>query len=835
MKIKLLFLLPVVSMLLITGITGQLFLAMKSDSIQGKLVSLVSRVIEENTIDGQIQSYIEQKAVSFASEVDKTAKHAVEIASIFSHDPVVLEAYATAHSGNMNDPESPQSQTAREMLRHEFTPILKQQQITTGSEELLNLHFHLPNGRSLARLWREGYQVIKDGNKLDISDDISSFRKTVMDINSGSASSVRGIEVGRGGFAIRGLCKIENEKGENLGSNEVLLSFDEVTQMLSSSEEEVFEVYMIDSLLDVAKQLKDPKLYPIRSGFVRVKSTNETLGARLFDPDLAKKGMNRVSYEKRDNYYVGMFPIRDYSGKAIGVVSMYIPLDEQQALIAAIQKDMGNAMSSIKWINLLVNVISLLLAAAVIWFISHRITRKTHELTEGMGFVTKGDLTYDVEIQGVEEYMEISNSVNEFLGKLRRSFRLIYAEVSSLIAYAHELNTASHLAADGAKVMDQSTQSVTVATQQMEGNAGEISESVDSLTQDMNSISSALEELNASFQEISNNCIKEREITEEAAVLAQDSNAVMHQLSKRAEEIGSVIHVIRNIADQTNLLALNATIEAASAGEAGKGFAVVASEVKELAKQCADAAGRIGEQIEEVQQFTREAGESIGKVNNVIDSVTQYATAIASSVEEQTSVTDMISRNVISATDSTLMLKQSMDETLGAIRNIANNVGDLRHQALSVMAVSNSNLATAGELSMISEELRDSVETYNSGGCKFDITNVKTNHIKWNQRLSDVIAGRNVMKNEEVASSTQCEFGKWIASIDDKMLRDSPNFQKVVSLHDQVHVKAREVVECVNSKDLTKANTVFREFQEVRTQMFHALNDVYVTAGRVRH
>ena len=96
----------------------------------------------------------------------------------------------------------------------------------------------------------------------------------------------------------------------------------------------------------------------------------------------------------------------------------------------------------------------------------------------------------------------------------------------------------------------------------------------------------------------------------------EDLMSFMQQISLSSEETQKIIKTIDEIAFQTNLLALNAAVEAARAGDAGAGFAVVADEVRNLALRSAQAAGNTAELIEGTVKSIKEGSRQVSKTNS---------------------------------------------------------------------------------------------------------------------------------------------------------------------------------------------------------------------------
>jgi methyl-accepting chemotaxis protein len=155
--------------------------------------------------------------------------------------------------------------------------------------------------------------------------------------------------------------------------------------------------------------------------------------------------------------------------------------------------------------------------------------------------------------------------------------------------------------------------------------------------------------------------------TKNAANAAEQSDATMKtvlKLAQNANEIESVLSLIKNIAGQTNLLALNATIEAARAGDAGRGFSVVAQEVKWLAGQVAKATDDIARQIATVQMTSEQVVEATRSVSERVVLIHSSASNMQSTMSDQ--------KNSITA------INTAVEETASCADNIAMNIDSVR-------------------------------------------------------------------------------------------------------------------------------------------------------------
>ncbi|TVM19755.1 chemotaxis protein [Oceanidesulfovibrio indonesiensis] len=279
-----------------------------------------------------LRSLAENKAEEFNLAIETSSGLSLTLASMAASRDGVVAAYQTALSGNIDDPESPSAQVAREMLRKEFAKAAAMVSRNMDGQQL-RVHFHLPNGRSLVRLWREK-QARQNGEWVDVSDDLTSFRQTVLDVNA-NGKAVSGIELGRGGFVMRGLSPVLGEGGEPLGSVEALVDFEPVLQGAARGSDQKLFLFMNKDKLSITTRLQDEKAHPVFGGkYVFVDGAGEyAIDAADVPVELLDAGRESVVTSLLGDTALGAFPIRDYQGNQIGVIAYASDFSEQVGII----------------------------------------------------------------------------------------------------------------------------------------------------------------------------------------------------------------------------------------------------------------------------------------------------------------------------------------------------------------------------------------------------------------------------------------------------------------------------------------------------------------------
>ncbi|MEE4362807.1 MAG: methyl-accepting chemotaxis protein [Desulfotignum sp.] len=288
------------------------------------------------------------------------------------------------------------------------------------------------------------------------------------------------------------------------------------------------------------------------------------------------------------------------------------------------------------------------IAAAVLlgFVVSGRIAGPVKKAAAFTREVAQGDFSKILEVPQKDEIGAMVNAMNQMVQGLASVFKNIAQGVATLDHASADLSGISDSLKTRAEKMTRKSGAVSGAAQAMQERVASVTKSSQAFSDNLDTVSAAMEQMNATVSEIAKNTSQARQISETAVSTARDASNRVDALGKDAAEIGQVTQTITDISGQTNLLALNATIEAARAGEAGKGFAVVANEIKSLAQQTAEAAKDISEKIARIQDSSKGTVSEIQQISKVINDVNTIVTSIAGAIEEQSSTAGEIAENI---------------------------------------------------------------------------------------------------------------------------------------------------------------------------------------------
>jgi len=541
----------------------------------------------------------------------------------------------------------------------------------------VKIHLHTSNVHSFLRSWKPD----KNG------DDLSSFRHTILEVKK-TRSAFSAIEIGRVGVTIRGLAPIM-DNNEYIGSIEFLQGFGSIIKDAKQEIDSSVLILLENKYLKIAKSIaNNPKI----DGFTIAQKVT-SIDTRLVDELKLAGNINQMDEKMTDNYFVKLFPLKDFRGKEIGK----IVVSKNSAVVNSAIKAATDTNLKQLIIMLITDVFVLIM---LIYIVNKLVKIPLQNLIDVTNDLARGnaDLTKRLNIHTKDELEIIGNNFNQFIEKLYEILSKINissnnsAELSNKVQeIGNSLSTVASKQKDGVAKSQEITKKM--------GQDLDVSESLSIAT--ATDVQASYKTLEAMVNSLNNTVDKISHISEEEQEISEN----VDRLSEQSNQINSVLHIIRDIADQTNLLALNAAIEAARAAEHGRGFAVVADEVRKLAE-------RTQKSITEIDMT----------ISILIQTVADVTTRISNNSNEMQLMKDNSTNLIELANDAKAKtittIEQSQQASAEAVF-IAQNVKTLLVQMESTMKLSEQNskiaidvLDDSNQLNTISKTLKSELNLF---------------------------------------------------------------------------------------------------------------------------
>ncbi len=396
--------------------------------------------------------------------------------------------------------------------------------------------------------------------------------------------------------------------------------------------------------------------------------------------------------------------------------------DTNWVVVSAVPSSLlSNSIIQVMIVTFVSALILLVIFMIVVYIMISRAINPVTVVTERITDMSKGDFTVNIVPEGNNEITTLSESLNQYIAKMRSMF-LGIADISG------NMNDSSKECTGISKNLTSSNQSQGEAVEKLNFTLNSMNSGIEEIANAATGLASTSGDLQKKAQDVRALCNETMESSSsgrhEMESMTTNVNTLndtireltdlIHLTAKSVDEITGITDAISAISSQTNLLSLNASIEAARAGEMGKGFAVVASEVGALAQQSSEATDNICKLIAGIT-------ENIESINSKVDRCIGDMEACLSGVNSVNKSFITISDDLTKATEGIIEIADGIDR----INDVAaSNAATTQEQAASINQIlslsdsiveeSNKLLEETDSIVNISEQLNQYSDELNS-------------------------------------------------------------------------------------------------------------------------
>jgi len=211
--------------------------------------------------------------------------------------------------------------------------------------------------------------------------------------------------------------------------------------------------------------------------------------------------------------------------------------------------------SKVFWIVIGLLAVGITLTTLAILAVSVSLQSSLKGILQQLVPLSQGDLTQRLPNKGQDELDEVADKVNAFVAELQSIVQRTRDRSQQLSGAAEHLSSAANGVLQATSQQNDATSSVAASVE-------EFSVSIDQVADNASQAEQRAQQSGVLSRQGGEDVHRAVADIQRVAQVVNDATSQMQALGQQAQDISSIVQVIKDVADQTNLLALNAAIEA---------------------------------------------------------------------------------------------------------------------------------------------------------------------------------------------------------------------------------------------------------------------------------